>query len=155
MVVDYHLTQHYESHLPRNGLYRGDGNWGKKKTKIINGTQPKAQAQTPQAGTGDSVSRFRHYHCSTLINRNSNLSMCGTFWKKMLPPPDNRDSELMPTPTEIYDLNVSKVALRIWPFRTPTSIFGTKELYNPGWLPSPRVNWALDRRESLDLNAVE
>ena len=28
-------------------------------------------AQTPQAGTGDSVSRFRRYHCSTVINYDS------------------------------------------------------------------------------------
>jgi len=28
---------------------------------------PGRMAQTPQAGTGDSVCRFRRYHCSTVI----------------------------------------------------------------------------------------
>ena len=50
--------------------------------------------QTPRSGTGDSVGWFRRDHCWTLINNNSNLSMCGTFLKEMLPPPDNR--ELLP-----------------------------------------------------------
>jgi len=104
----------------------------KEQKKIVAQSQNKTilgrMAETPRAGTGDSVSRFRRYHCSTLINRNSNLSICDTFSKKMLPPPDNCDSELLPTPTEIYDLNVSEVTLRICSFRTPTSIFGNKEL---------------------------
>jgi len=32
---------------------------------------PGRMAQTPQAGTGDSVSRFRRYYCSTVINYDS------------------------------------------------------------------------------------
>jgi len=32
---------------------------------------PGRMAQTPQAGTGDSMSRFRRYHCSTVINYDS------------------------------------------------------------------------------------
>ena len=57
-------------------LNRGDGHWGKKeKKKIILGWYsvqgPGRMAQTPQAGTGDSVSRFRRYHCSTVINYDS------------------------------------------------------------------------------------
>ena len=35
----------------------------------------------------------------------------------------------LPTPIEIYDLNLSAVILSIWLFRTLTSIFCTKELY--------------------------
>ena len=36
-------------------------------------------------------------------------------------------------------MNLSAGTLRIWSFRTPTSIFCTKELCNPGLLPSPRL----------------
>jgi len=32
---------------------------------------PGSMAQTPQADIGDSVSRFRRYHCSTVINCDS------------------------------------------------------------------------------------
>jgi len=32
---------------------------------------PGRMAQTPQAGKGDSESRFRRYHCSTVINYDS------------------------------------------------------------------------------------
>jgi len=32
---------------------------------------PGQMAHAPQAGTGDSESRFRRYHCSTLVNHNS------------------------------------------------------------------------------------
>jgi hypothetical protein len=32
---------------------------------------PGPDGQTTQAGTGDSVSRFRRYHCSTVINYDS------------------------------------------------------------------------------------
>jgi len=32
---------------------------------------PSRMAQAPQAGTGDSMSRFRRYHCSTMINYDS------------------------------------------------------------------------------------
>jgi hypothetical protein len=53
----------------------------------------------------------------------------------MLPLPDN--CGLLPTPKETYDLNVSADTMRISSFRISTSIFCTKELYNPGLLPSP------------------
>ena len=94
--------------------------------------------QTPRAGTGDSVGRFRRHHCSTLINYDSNLSMCGTVLKKLLPPPDNR--ELMPTPREAYDLDLRAVTREFGHStpRTLTWIFCIKQLYNPGLLPSPR-----------------
>ena len=65
-----------------------------------------------RAGTSDSISRFRRYHCSTLMKYNSNLSMCCNFFKKMLPLPDNR--KLLSTPRRTYDLNFSTVTLRIW-----------------------------------------
>jgi len=95
-------------------------------------------AHTPRVCTGDSVGWFRRYHCSTLINYDCNLFMCGTFLKKMLHLLDNR--KLLPTPKETYDLNLSEVILRISSFRTTTSIFSTKELYNPGLLPSFRID---------------
>jgi len=90
-------------------------------------------AQTPRAGTGDSVGRFRHYRCSTLFNYSCNLSLCCTFLPKLLPLPDKRGS--LPSPTETYDLNLSAVTFSNWSFRTPTSIFCTEELYNPGLPP--------------------
>jgi len=86
-------------------------------------------AQTPRAGTGDFVGWFCRYWCSTLFNYDSNLSMCDTFLQKLIHLPDNRG--LLATPKETYDFNVSAVTLSIWSFRTPTSIFGTKELNNP------------------------
>ena len=92
-------------------------------------TSPGRMAQTSRAGTGDSMGRFRRYRCSTLFNYNCNLSLCDTFLYKLLPLPDNR--RLLPTPKETYDLNLSAVTLSIWSVRIPTSIFCTKELYNP------------------------
>jgi len=53
---------------------RGDGHWGKKeknKNSWYSVQGPGRMAQTPQAGTGDSVSRIRRYHCSTVINYDS------------------------------------------------------------------------------------
>jgi len=87
-------------------------------------------AQTPRAGTGDSMGQFRRYQCSTLLNCNSYLSMCGTFLEKLLPPPDNRG--LLPTQKKTYDLNLSAITFSNGSFRTPTAFFCTKELYNPG-----------------------
>jgi len=99
-------------------------------------TNPGQVAQTPLAGTGDSVGWFRRCLCSILFNYN--LSLRGTFCERMLPLPDN--CGLLPTPKETYDLNVSADTMRISSFRISTSIFCTKELYNPGpgLLPSPR-----------------
>jgi len=91
-------------------------------------------AQMPRADTGDSVGRFRRDWCSTLFNYHSNLFMCGTFLQKSIHLLDNR--RLLATPNEIYDLNLSAVTLSIWSFRTPTSIFCTEELYNPGFFCS-------------------
>jgi len=60
----------------------------RKKTKIIPGTQSKARAirmaQTPQAGTGDSVSRFRRYHCSTVMNFDSYFPVGEQFCLQLL-----------------------------------------------------------------------
>jgi len=50
---------------------------------------------------------FCCYHQSTLINHNSNLSMCGTFLKNLLPPPDI--CELLSIQNEAYNLNLSAV----------------------------------------------
>jgi len=80
-------------------------------------------------------SLFHRYRCSTLFNCVSNLSLCGISLIKLLPPLHNRG--LLPTPKETYDLKLSAVTLRIWWFRTPTTIFCTKKWYNPGLLPSP------------------
>ena len=57
----------------------GDGRWGKKKFWLIEKfltfwypiQGPGRMASAPQAGTGNSMSRFRRYHCSTLIKYNS------------------------------------------------------------------------------------
>ena len=40
---------------------------------------PGRMAQTPQAGTGHCVSRFRRYHCSTLINYDSYFFVGNNF----------------------------------------------------------------------------
>jgi hypothetical protein len=60
----------------------------RKKKKIILGWYsvqgPGWMAQTPQAGTGDSVSRFRRYHCSTVINYNSYFLVCEFFCFELL-----------------------------------------------------------------------
>ena len=90
---------------------------------------PGRMAETSRAGTGDSVGWFRHYRCSALLNYHSNLSVCCTFLQKSIHLPDN--CGWLATPKEIYDLNLSAVTLNIWSFRTSTSIFCTKELYNP------------------------
>jgi len=87
-------------------------------------------AQMPPAYTGGSVGRFRRYLYLTLFNHHSNLAMCGTLLQKSIHLPDN--CGLLATPKEIYDLNLSAGTLRIWSFRSPTSI--TKKLYNPGFL---------------------
>jgi len=66
-------------------------------------TSPGRMAQTPLAGAGDCVGRFRRYLCSTQFNCNCNLSLCGTFLQRLLPLPDN--CGLLPTPKETYDLS--------------------------------------------------
>ena len=76
-------------------------------------------AQTHRAGMGHSVGRFCRHHWSTLINCNSNLSMCGIFLSRLLPPPDIR--VLLPTPKETKEDNSN-----IWSFRIPTGIGCTK-----------------------------
>ena len=96
-------------------------------------------AQTPLAGTGDSVGWFCRCLRSTLFNYDCNLFLCGTFLQRMLHLPDNRG--LLPTPKETYVLNSIAVILRISSFRIPTSIFCTKDLYNPGLLPSHLWAW--------------
>jgi len=45
---------------------------------------PGRMAQTPQAGTGDSVSRFRGYHCSTVINYDSYFPVGEQFCIQLL-----------------------------------------------------------------------
>jgi len=47
---------------------------------------PGRMAQTPpsQAGTGDSVSRFRRYHCSTVINYDSYFLLGEQFCFQLL-----------------------------------------------------------------------
>ena len=107
--------------------YRGDGSEAKKKKncKIFWYTAQKnprlgRMGQTPRAGTGDSVGRFRRYHCSTLMNYNSNLSMCGTFMMTLLPLPDIR--VLLPTPKEEKEKKKKEMGT----FRTSTAMFCTK-----------------------------
>ena len=78
-------------------------------------------AQTPRAGTGDSVGRFRRCRCSTQFNYNCNLWY---FHAKIAPATDN--CGLLPTPKETYALNLNAVTLRISTFRIPTSIFVPK-----------------------------
>jgi len=86
--------------------------------------KPRPRPQTPQAGKGDSVGRFRRYQWSILINNDKNLSMCGTFLPKLIYLPDNREllRLLIRTPKKIHDLNLNAVTLSIWSVWTPTSI---------------------------------
>ena len=59
----------------------------KRKKKIYSWYSAQGQgwmAQTPQAGTDDSVSRFRCYHCSTVINYKIYFSMSGQFCFQLL-----------------------------------------------------------------------
>ena len=83
--------------------------------------------------------------------------MCVTFVKKWLSPPDN--CKLLPTPQETYDLNLSEFTARNLSFRTPTSIFGAKELYNPGLLPSHQrggpISWKSRRQDNVSLSTSE
>jgi len=53
-----------------------------RKKKPISGRM----AQTPRAGTGNSVGRFRRYRRSTLINYDSNLLIRGTSLVKLISP---------------------------------------------------------------------
>jgi len=116
--------------------YRGDGRWTKKgenKKSFWYQTQgPGWMAQTPRASTGNCVWRYR---CSTMLNRQGNLSICDTFLFRLLPPPDIRIS--LPTPKETHDLNLSTVTSSIWSFRIPTVIFGTNNWYNIGFASTP------------------
>jgi len=41
-------------------------------------------AQTTQAGTGDLVSRFRRYHCSTVINYDNYFLVGEQFYFQLL-----------------------------------------------------------------------
>jgi len=78
--------------------------------------------------------------------------MCGTFLIKLFAPLDNH--WIIPTPRETYDLNLSALTLRIWSFRTPTSIFLYSRIENPGLLPSPRSVPQVDSFLGPTLNRV-
>jgi len=56
----------------------------KQKLFLVLSPRPGPMAQTPQAGTGDSVSRFRHSRCSTLFNYNSYFPMGRQFCFQLL-----------------------------------------------------------------------
>ena len=85
----------------------------RKEKKRLFGTQPKKKSspdrmtKSPRDGTGDSIGWFFRYQWSTLIIYDSNLSMCGTFLKKLLPLPDIY--ELLSIQKETYHLNLSAV----------------------------------------------
>jgi len=93
---------HFEVREETGGAGGGDGSEAKrKKQKDFLVPNPKKNspgqmAQSPRAGTGDSVGRFCRYECSTLFNYDSNLSMYGIFLRILFPPLDNRG--LLPTP---------------------------------------------------------
>jgi len=53
-------------------------------------TSPGRMSRTPRAGTGDSACRSWHYRCSMMLIREGNLSMCGTFLIRLLPPSNHR-----------------------------------------------------------------
>ena len=96
----------------------GDGRWAKKEKNKMSSwyptpkkTRPGRSAQTPRAGTGDSVGWFRCYQCSSRINHDSNLSRCDTFLIRLLPPTNNR--RWLPHPKETYDLNLGE---SLWAF---------------------------------------
>jgi len=134
----YHC--HYLTRPPwlSNHPCRGDGGWAKKekKHKVFLVPNPKKipgpgwMAQTPRAGMGDSMSRFRRYWWSTLINYDSHLLVCGTVLKKLIPPTKNRELQKRPTIWIWVQL--------LWTFGhfAPQHQFCTKELYNPGLPPS-------------------
>jgi len=120
--------------LPPLEGYRGDGGWAKKqKTRSVFGTQPKKKpipgrmAQMPWAGTDDTVGWFRRYRWSILINCDSNRLMRGTSLVKLISPTNNPELQERPA---IW-IWMQLVTLNNWSFCTPTSIFGTNELYNP------------------------
>jgi len=81
-------------------------------------------AQTPRAGTSNSLCRFRRYLCSILFNYDSNLSLRGTSLIKLLLLWIIMDY-FQPQKKPI-DLNLSVVTLRFWSFRTPTTFFVPK-----------------------------
>jgi len=68
----------------------GDGSWGKKENNknyswySAQGPAWGRLAQTPEAGTGDSVSRFRRYHWSTVINYDSYFPVSIQFCIQLL-----------------------------------------------------------------------
>jgi len=57
---------------------------GQKKHSWYSAQGPGRMAQTPQSGTGDSVSRFRCSRCSTLFNYNSYFLVGGQFCFQLL-----------------------------------------------------------------------
>jgi len=68
VFIDFHMEE------------EGTRGWELRKKRKKNYSWHSAQgpgrmAQTPQAGTGDSVSRYRRYHCSNVINYDSYFPM--------------------------------------------------------------------------------
>ena len=61
----------------------------------------------------------------------------GCFFRSKLIPPLDNCRYCSPHKRHPGDLNLNAAISRIWSFRAPTTIFRTKELCNPGMLPSP------------------
>ena len=144
-ILDTNLSSPKTLGFCKGKFTRGDGGWAKKeKNKRIFGTRPKINPA--RAGWLKRLGLVRATLWSNFVV--ISVQLCSTiiaifpfvalFLQCLLPLPD--DCRLLPTPKETYDLNLSAVALIILSFRNPISIFCTKELYNPGLLPCPRLS---------------
>ena len=91
-------------------------------------------AQTPRAGMGDSVGRFCRYQCPTLINCDSNFSMCATFLRRLLPPPDI--CVLQPIPRRWDSKWSSECKTKLESSMVITGLFSKAQLKKDLWWPS-------------------
>jgi len=129
---------------------RGDGHSGKKEKNknyswySVQG--PGRMAQTPQAGTCDSVSRFRRYHCSTVINYESYFLMgdqfCFLFLTVMYDLDSRITAEYSKCQTFFYSMQVS---FRFHPLRC------SEILVSPSICTKIRT-WRFHRTEEVSNN---
>jgi len=90
----------------------GDGHWGKKEKNKnyswYSAQGPGRMAQTPQAGTGDSVSRFRRSRCSALFNYKSYFLVGWQFCFQLVSRPRFYDyCQIFKMSASFYSMQVS------------------------------------------------
>jgi len=98
---------------------------------------PGRMAQTPQAGTDNSVSRFRRYHCSTVINSDSYFPVGEQFCIRLL-----LTTQILGLLQNIQNVRPLSTQCSLFPFSLPYGIYlylrVSAQRFEPGGFIEPR-----------------